>query len=52
MFSIRVIFPMRPFPHHQYYGRKNPYWDRKSADHQGLTAARTLFAEENTDGEI
>ena len=31
--------------------KKDPYWDRKSADDQGLTA-RTLFTEENSDGEI
>ena len=30
---------------------KIPHWDRKSADDQGLTA-RTLFTEENSDGEI
>ena len=31
--------------------KKNPYWDRKSADDQDLPA-RTLFTEENSDGEI
>jgi hypothetical protein len=31
--------------------KKNPYWVSKSVDDQDLTA-RTLFTEENTDGEI
>ena len=30
--------------------KKNPYWVSKSVDDQDLTA-RTLFTEENTDGE-
>ena len=30
--------------------KKNPYWDRKSADGQGSTV-RTLFPEENSDEE-